>query len=83
MAYFGMLCHVALVRTDVSKELSASVIKVTRIRELGTTLTMTSNRCTLRRNTANVVPSLPILVILMMEVIMFFRNVGSHKSHMA
>jgi hypothetical protein len=34
----------ALVRTDVSEELSASFIRVTRIGELGTTLTVTSNR---------------------------------------
>jgi hypothetical protein len=33
-----MLRSVALVRTDVSEELSASIIKVTRIGELGTTL---------------------------------------------
>jgi hypothetical protein len=39
----GMLCHVALVRTDVSEELSASIIRVTRIDELGT-LAVTSNR---------------------------------------
>jgi hypothetical protein len=31
MASSGMLHHVALVRTDVSEELSASIIKVTRI----------------------------------------------------
>jgi hypothetical protein len=31
-----MLRHVASVRTDVSKDLSASIIKVTRIGELGT-----------------------------------------------
>jgi hypothetical protein len=31
----GMLCHVALVRTDVSEELSASIIRVTRICEQG------------------------------------------------
>jgi hypothetical protein len=37
MASSGMLHHVALVRTDVSKELSASFIRVTRIGELGTT----------------------------------------------
>jgi hypothetical protein len=33
-----MLRCVALVRTDVSEELSASFIRVTRIVELGTTL---------------------------------------------
>jgi hypothetical protein len=32
-----MLRHVALVRTDVSEELSASFIRMTRIGELGTT----------------------------------------------
>jgi hypothetical protein len=46
-----MLCHVALVRTDVSEELSVSFIRVTRISELGTTLAVTSNQRTLRRNT--------------------------------
>jgi hypothetical protein len=33
-----MLRRVALVRTDVSEELSGSIIKVTRIGELGTAL---------------------------------------------
>jgi hypothetical protein len=45
-----MLRSVALVRTDVSDELSASLIRVTRIGELGTTLAVSSNRRTLRRN---------------------------------
>jgi hypothetical protein len=45
-----MLRHVALVRTDVSEELSASFIRVTSIGELRTTLAVTSNRRTLRRN---------------------------------
>jgi hypothetical protein len=49
MAYFGVLRRVALVATDVSEELSASITMVTRIGELGTTLTVTSNRRTLRR----------------------------------
>jgi hypothetical protein len=40
----GMLRHVALVRTDLSAELIASIIRVTRIGELGTTLAVTSNR---------------------------------------
>jgi hypothetical protein len=34
----------ALVRTDVSEESSASVIKVTGIGEIGETLAVTSNR---------------------------------------
>jgi hypothetical protein len=38
----GVLRHVALVRTDVSEELSASIIRVTRIGELATTLAVTS-----------------------------------------
>jgi hypothetical protein len=57
-------------------------VRVTIIGELGTTLAVTSNRRTLRRNTniflrsvrrllvtANVVPSSPILVTLMMEAL--------------
>jgi hypothetical protein len=38
-----MLGRVALVRADVSEELSASFVRVTRIGELGTTLVVTSN----------------------------------------
>jgi hypothetical protein len=48
----GMLCHAALVRTDVSEKHSASIIWVTRIGEPGT-LAVTSNRCTLLRNTVS------------------------------
>jgi hypothetical protein len=54
----------ALVRADVSEELSASIIKVTRIGELGTTLAVTNVRQLLV--TANLVRSSPILVTLMM-----------------
>jgi hypothetical protein len=44
-----MLRRVALVRTEVSEELSASIVRLTRIGELGT-LAVTSNRSTLRRH---------------------------------
>jgi hypothetical protein len=37
-----MLHRVAVVRTEVSEELSASIIRVTRIGELGTTRAVTS-----------------------------------------
>jgi hypothetical protein len=46
----AVFCDVApcgFVRTDVSEERSASIIRVTRIGELGTTLAVTSNRGTL------------------------------------
>jgi hypothetical protein len=69
-----MVRRVDLVRTDVSKERIASIIRVTRIGELGTTLAVTNNRncvflCSVLRLlvTANGVPSSPILVTLMME----------------
>jgi hypothetical protein len=50
MASSGMLRRVVLVITDVSEELTASFIRVTRIGELGTTLAVTSNQRMLRRN---------------------------------
>jgi hypothetical protein len=68
-----MLRRVALVSTDVSQELSATFIRVTRIAELGTTLAVTSNRRSLRSVrlflvTANVSSS-PILANLMKEAL--------------
>jgi hypothetical protein len=63
---------VALVRTDVSQELSTSFIMVTRIGELDTTLALTSKflRSALPLLvTASVVPSSPILVTLMKEAL--------------
>jgi acetolactate synthase small subunit len=42
----GMLRHVALARIGVSDERRATIIRVTRISELGT-LEVTSNQCTL------------------------------------
>jgi hypothetical protein len=66
-----MLRHVPLVRTDVLEEPSASFIRVTRIGELGTMLV-----------TASVVPSSPILVTLMKEVLGSSETLRSYMSHM-
>jgi hypothetical protein len=59
----GVLCHVARVRTDVSEERIASIIRVRRIGKLGTTLAVLWLLVT-----ANI-PSSLILVTLMMEAI--------------
>jgi hypothetical protein len=56
-----MLSRVALVRTDVSDKFIASIITVTRIGEIGTKLTVTSNQRTLQCSS--------ILVIRLLEVI--------------
>jgi hypothetical protein len=69
MASSGMLRRVALVRTYVSEEPSASFIRVTRIDELGTTLATTSNRRTSCHPDEGGA--------------MFLRNVGIYNSHMA
>jgi hypothetical protein len=42
----GILRRVAIVRTDVSEESSASIIRVARLGELGTMLAVTRNRRT-------------------------------------
>jgi hypothetical protein len=44
MASSRMLRNVVVTKTEVSKEFSASFIMVTRICEVGTTITVTSNR---------------------------------------
>jgi hypothetical protein len=83
MASSGMLRRVALVRTDVSEELSTSFITVTRIGKLGTTLAVTSNRRTLLLVAASVVPSSPNFCHPDEGDVKFLRNVGSYKSHTA
>jgi hypothetical protein len=71
-----MIRRVASVRDDVSQELSAFIIMVTRIGELGTTLAVTSNRSTLQRNmyfTDSCHPN--------DAGAKFLLKVGSYKSH--
>jgi hypothetical protein len=62
-----MLCRVALLRSDVSEERIASIIRVRRIGEPGITLAVTSNPSTLQY--AIDAPSSPILFSLMIEAI--------------
>jgi hypothetical protein len=66
--FSGMLRRVALVRSDVSEERYASIIRVTRIGDLGTTLAVTI-RSVLRFLVTADVPSSQILVTLMMETL--------------
>jgi hypothetical protein len=84
----GILCRVAVLRTDVSEDLIAFIIRVTRIGELRTTLAVTDNQSTLRRRnqllaTANVVPNLLILLALMTEAICSSESSVLNKSHTA
>jgi hypothetical protein len=58
-----MLRRVALVRTEVSEELSTCFIRMTRISELGTTLAVNRNRRTLRRNTKEALRSSEMSVL--------------------
>jgi demethoxyubiquinone hydroxylase (CLK1/Coq7/Cat5 family) len=69
----GMLRSVALVRTDVSEERNTSIIRVTRIGELGTTIVVTGDvlflRSVCRLLVATNFPNSPILLALMMKAL--------------
>jgi hypothetical protein len=67
----GTLRRVALVRRNVLEELSASIISVTIIGDLGTTLAVTSNRRTLRGNSNQYFTD---FFMLMMEALLFFET---------
>jgi hypothetical protein len=84
MASSGMLRRVALVRTDVSEERSASFIRVTRIDELGTMLTVTSNQRTKSLDISSQCASVASYSRHPDEGgAKFLRNVGSYKSYTA
>jgi hypothetical protein len=63
-----MLRRVNIVRTDVSEELSVSIIRVTRIGEIGTTLAVTSSQL-VSVASYGYVSSSPILITLMIEAL--------------
>jgi hypothetical protein len=69
MSSSGMLRRVALVTADFPEELSASIIKVTRIGEQESTLAVIRNRRTLRRNVPNstILDTLLLLVLCSSE----------------
>jgi hypothetical protein len=71
MPSYWMVRCVALVGTEASEECIASIIRGTRIGELGIMLAATSNRSRLLHLlvTANVFPISPILGKLIMEAI--------------
>jgi hypothetical protein len=73
MVSSGILRRVVLVTTDVSEELRASIIRVTRIGEIGTTLAVTSNRR--MKFTDSCHPD--------DGGVTFLRNVGSYKTQVA
>jgi hypothetical protein len=73
MASSGMLRRVALVITDVSEELSASFIRITRIGEL--VRTVAANRLRRLLVTASVVLSSPIHVTLMKEALRYSNKI--------
>jgi hypothetical protein len=77
---------VALVKTDVSEERSASIIRMTKIGELGTTLAVTSNlRILFLRSVRRVLVTAddPISPSCHRDDggAVVLRNVGSYRSH--
>jgi hypothetical protein len=97
MSSSGMLRRVALVRTKVSVEHIISIISVKRFSELGTTLSLTINRSTLRRNTNTLTlvfhrivlkliviakdPSSLVVSALLIETIRCSETSCSYKNH--
>jgi cobalamin synthase len=67
MLFSGMLCHVALVRTNILEERISSIIRAKRIGEIGTMLAVILCSMLQLLVTANVLNSV-ILFTLMMEV---------------
>jgi hypothetical protein len=89
-AVFCEVTSFALVGTDVSEERITSVNIVTRFSELGATLTITTNRSTLRSISSSQHVSVPSYCKRCSQLDYSFhssdtslRNVGSYISHTA
>jgi hypothetical protein len=78
-----MLHGVVLVRTDVSKESIIPIIRGTRIGHLGTTLAVLAAKasCEGILVTANIVPSSPILITLLIEAILSTKRRFLQEPH--
>jgi hypothetical protein len=63
-AVFWDVFRVVFVRTDVTEDCNASIIRLTRIGEVGTTLSVISNRNTLnpKSNQYNLIDIMPLAI---------------------
>jgi hypothetical protein len=75
-----MLQRVALVRTDVSEKLSTSIIRVTRIGELGTTLVQALSSSETSVLTIATRRNIPEEAILHVTVCLTFRGILQNEA---
>jgi hypothetical protein len=83
MSFHGMLRHMALERTEILEERIASIIRVTRIGELGTSVPPPPCSVLWLLVTDNIVLISLTLLTLMIEAMHSSKNASSYKSCMA
>jgi hypothetical protein len=77
-----MLGCAALIRTDVSDEFSASIIRVTRIGKLGTMLAVTINRRKQRAHFSLCIAIIIIIIIIIhFNYLLFMCRTNSYKAN--
>jgi hypothetical protein len=79
MVSSGMLRRVAVLITDVSEELSASFIRLTRIGELGATLAVTSNRRTIHEPHGVTSQKTPFFIVTAVETSNLTGGIYSYR----